>query len=225
MVKTPMHLEIQVVMHLVDLDSTSPSLNFYNSVTVDSDDHLVDGKTGGARVFENREPCVQRVITPLLDFLSGRRWVDAVESRWTNVGVTARRLLVGVAAANTLPTALEQVKIGLALDDSLEQSFVHIIAHDKNDLSAKNRLRLLRLTRTLCRRGIATDIATIIVTSTPIDAAHYAILGSGPKKDMAGLAELVHQSKSLVVACQASFDGSTVQGCRLALGVVGCRGH
>ena len=54
MVKTPLHRDVDAFVGMIDVNSTAASFMFYSSVSVDSDDHLVDGKAAGSRIFGAR---------------------------------------------------------------------------------------------------------------------------------------------------------------------------
>jgi hypothetical protein len=82
-VKTQFHLDL---LSLADtLEFCTPgddgSFVFYNRVSADSDAHLVRGLAVGAKIFETSQECSDQVVAVVLNFFTGRGWLDATESR------------------------------------------------------------------------------------------------------------------------------------------------
>ena len=200
--KTPMHQELDAIAETIDVDPASKKLTFHNIVRENSADHVIDNKAVGTNIFASVDLCEDRIGKCLLDFFAGRAWVQAAANRWMNVQITARRYYFGILVGNLLTEGLEYVKIGLQIEDSLEDSLTKLIAADSSDFHSRNRLRLLRMVRVLLKPGFAAELGISVVVMEPIDDLHYAILGNGSDKRRACLKDLIHPSKSVVSKCQ-----------------------
>ena len=122
-VKTSLHSDLASLCNVVDLSNTTGSLVFHNRVSAHSEDHLLHKLLVNSVACSDRSECINRVVVPLLNFLTGKAWVTAAESRWTNVMTTVRRFLMGVLAGRVLAHALKAVQLDLKAQGSMEEAW------------------------------------------------------------------------------------------------------
>ena len=77
------------------------------------------------------------------DFICGRVWPVACDSRWAHTMKFRRRFLLGAIANEALPRALQGYQVAANLEADMIKSLERIIAADKGDFSAKRKLRVL----------------------------------------------------------------------------------
>jgi hypothetical protein len=154
---------------------------FWNRASPDCDAHLTEEVPVGAKICASREAAIERVAAVVLNFLTGRAWLVATESRWTNVFTVLRRFVVGVAASKLLVKALEDVRLSLGNDDNLEEALLKIIKQSEQDWSSKNKLRLVRVVKVLCGPEIQWTLAVMACTLAPIELCQYAVRGHEKK--------------------------------------------
>lgn len=147
---------------------------------------------------------VDEVATPVLDMFVSRGWVACCESRWTHVGTTLRRVVLGmVLGGNIFTDALVEVMSKSKLDDSLEESLAKVIAADSSNFAVKKQLRLIRIVRTLRQPGVPAELGAMLVSMIPMDKLMYGIMGHN--RSRAKLIDLLHPSRSIIVRCQAQL--------------------
>ena len=214
-VKSVLLLDLESLIDSLDFDANATKFTFWNYVSVDSEDHKVLGKAVGSAAIETAEQAGDRIATPVLGFLTGRAWVDAVESRWTNFFASLRRFTIGIAANNVLPIALDELRKSMKVTDDLEDALAKLVAADSSDVASKNKLRLIRFTKVLCDPSLAWQLGIMATTLAPIESLQYAIMGHD--RVSATLGELVHPHKSpiaktasrlLELSLNFSADGS-----------------
>jgi hypothetical protein len=123
--------------------------------------------------------------------------------RWTNFFYVLRRFCLGVVSGNVLPRALLNIKLQLKPSDTLEENLLKMIKADKNDFSAKNKLRLIRIVSNLAEGDVLPHLAVSVVTLFPVEAAQAALMGFERKR--ATLADIVHPCRSPVAIAQQSL--------------------
>jgi hypothetical protein len=194
-VKTRLHEELEALIGVVDFAGKGGAFVHWNYVEESSDDHRILDKPVGSSVCSSREESATRVAIPLLNFLVGRSWVTFTESRWTSVFCVLRRFTIGLAANRVLKDGLCEIKANFGLDgDDVEKSLEKLVQMDRSDYSAKNRLRLLRIVKTLCNEQTLWILAIMTVTLAPVEALQYALLGH--RRNRASLSDLVHPTRS-----------------------------
>ena len=176
MVKTTLHMDLLAMTENMDFSSDGVP-TFWNRASPDSDAHLTEEVPIGAKICASREAAIERVAAVVLNFLTGRAWLVATESRWTNVFTVLRRFVVGVAASKLLVKALEDVRLSLGNDDNLEEVLLKIIKQSEQDWTSKNKLRLVRVVKVLCDPEIQWTLAVMACTLAPIELCQYAVMG------------------------------------------------
>ncbi len=207
-----MHQDLEALASILDFDASETNIVVYNVVAPGSKEHLEFGLRPGSCIYSNKDEALKGVVAPLLNFFCIRSWVTATESRWTNVGTTALRVIMSEFAKNLVPGALLEVKVSLKVEDGLEDALAKLVAIDQGDLSAKNKLRLLRMCRTFSMAGFTTEIGVMALAGGPVERMQYALLGHRRKRS--SLEQLLHPTESPRAACQhellalaATFSG------------------
>ena len=95
-VKKGLLTDLEEVLQYCSFDVGGPAFVFWNSVEEGSDEHLVLGMAVGSKLYNSREQCIERVGAAFHNFFCGRTWVVANEARWTHIGLTSRRWLIGL---------------------------------------------------------------------------------------------------------------------------------
>lgn len=195
--------DLEACCAVVDLRADQGRLVCWNIVGPTSEEYLSGALPLGARINKTKEECVQYLLVPILNVVCGRAWVSAVESRWTNMMQTAKRLMACTLIGNVVFDALADIKLGWALSDSLEAGLAAVVSRDKEDFSARNRLRLLRICRAFGNKESVSQLVLYLICSQPIETLQYELFGHNGRR--ASVDDLVHPARSLLTAAQASF--------------------
>lgn len=200
--KTAFLLELEALVDNVDFGHSGAGLTHWNYVEAGSEEHM-----GGMRVGSKQCPTADdskdRITLVIVNFLTGRSWVAATVSRWTNVFNVVRRFVVGIAVSELLPTALRELKTRARLEDSLEQSLEKIIAEDRSDYSSREKLRLLKIAKNLCTMEAMAELCVMAVSLGPCESLQYDIMGFNHSR--ATLGALIHPITSPLVLTGAVF--------------------
>jgi hypothetical protein len=163
MVKTPLLQELELLIETVDM-TRGEGFVYWNYVEEGCKDNLL-GKPVGSPFCETTEESAAQVVVPVLNFLTAKSWVTATESRWTNIFSVLRRFVIGLAINGVLSSALTAIRQQLDIDDSIEEALAKAVLHDRENFSAKSRLRLLRITKALTLKHISPS-------PSPSDTSH-----------------------------------------------------
>jgi hypothetical protein len=106
-VKKSLLTDLEEVLQYCSFDVGGPASVFWNSVEEGSDEHLVLGMAVGSKLYNSREQGIERVGAAFHNFFCGRTWVVANEARWTHIGLTSRRWLIGLLFGRSLVEALK----------------------------------------------------------------------------------------------------------------------
>ena len=170
---------------------------FLGLVDIDPDRHdLVHWccGEGGNPCCTDREEAVERTTIAALNFLFGHGWETAAVSRWTHTNKLAKRWLVGTFAGQLLPQALKELQATWDVDASMITTLERLVAADSGDFSSQNKLRLLRICRTLCAPGAHVEMMLMVVTTKLADDMLYQILGH--RRNRSSLFQLAHPASS-----------------------------
>ena len=85
----------------------------------------------------------------------GTVWPVSCESRWTHTMTLRKRWLTATIGNNTLQKGLATVQTSWQIDESMVSTLERIIRADSGDFSARNKLKLLRVVRQMCKPGVA----------------------------------------------------------------------
>ena len=199
LLKSPFHRDLVDLCNVINLQGTSTTIYTWNRVARGSYEHEILGLKVGGKIFSSDAEAKDKVIAAVLNILVFRAWVTATVSRWTNVGATWRRSLLGVLMGRSLPSSIEDVKLGLKLADDLETALARLVEADKEDHSSRNKLRLIRFARVLAGPDLGWHLAVLVASSGPVDKLLYQVLGHD--HDRCSLSDLVHPISSPLVAC------------------------
>ena len=199
LLKSPFHRDLVDLCNVINLQGTSTTIYTWNRVARGSYEHETLGLKVGGKIFSSDAEAKDKVIAAVLNILVFRAWVTATVSRWTNVGATWRRSLLGVLMGRSLPSSIEDVKLGLKLADDLETALARLVEADKEDHSSRNKLRLIRFARVLAGPDLGWHLAVLVASSGPVDKLLYQVLGHD--HDRCSLSDLVHPISSPLVAC------------------------
>lgn len=97
--------------------------------------------------------------------------------RWTHVFLTMSRMLLAIVGPRLLPSALDILRSSWEIDLGLEGSLSRLVAIDREDFSSQNKLRLLRICKTLCKPSVPAQVALATVSQQPLYAITYSLLG------------------------------------------------
>ena len=146
----------------------------------------------GDKCCECLEEAVEKVHQPVHNWICQRAWEVAAESRWSHSTGLLLRYFLGGLAKRTLPRSLSSVQVNWGLDHSMAFTLAKLIAADKEDWSARSKLRLLRLVEVLCPRSAMAYMAAHLQAVRHVDAIMFASLGDKSKhKPPITLAEFV----------------------------------
>ena len=110
-----------------------------------------------------------------------------------------KRVLLGFLMMGILPAALSDMKFALGVTDSIESKLSALIRKDTNDYSAKNKLKLLKVTQVFCRASAGWELAIVVGNLTVVDKVLYAIQ---PRAD---LMTLLSEKSSIVARCKSEL--------------------
>lgn len=192
--------DLEALCACVDMSAAGDAIVFYNSVTADSDEHLLDGRPIGSELFETKDMCIEHVALAILRPLMGSAWVTCTESRWTNVTATVKRFLLGMLPAGILVHALADVQVRLNVADTMEAQLLALIKRDSKDFASKSKVRLLRFARAFSQPSAKCHLALMLVVGKPIELLQACLLGKDKTRMLLG--ELLHPFTSPIVACQ-----------------------
>ena len=122
LLKSPFHRDLVDLCNVINLQGTSTTIYTWNRVARGSYEHETLGLKVGGKIFSSDAEAKDKVIAAVLNILVFRAWVTATVSRWTNVGATWRRSLLGVLMWRSLPSSIEDVKLGLKLAERFRNS-------------------------------------------------------------------------------------------------------
>lgn len=108
------------------------------------------GVGNGMGCCKSREESVEKTAVPLLNWLIHRSWDAASVSRWTYVLTNLRKIAVGFLANALLPAALIEMQIFCGVSQGMEVMLAKMLAADEGNFSAREKLRLLKICRSLC---------------------------------------------------------------------------
>jgi hypothetical protein len=114
-----------------------------------SEEHK-NGMRVGRPCCRDRPEALQKVQTPVLNWVSNRGYGSQVEGRWKFLVSMLRRIIIGDSAGGVWSESLVSVKAHFELDDGMEAFLAREIAADQNNFAAKGKLRLLKIVQVLC---------------------------------------------------------------------------
>ena len=141
---------------------------------------------------ETEEEGLQKCADAWCDFVFGRGWVSATESRWLNVTQNAKRCVLIV---KDLGAALQNLAATEGLTADMVDKLVASIAEKKDDIASRNKLTLLRSAASFSSTAMQAEMATYIKVVATVDQVLYALLGNANKMGITML-ELVSQEHS-----------------------------
>ena len=138
--KTSFLLDLEKLLEVIDFaDTDTHSIKHYCCVCEGSP-LLAQGKSIGEPCCKTIEDTVQRIATPVLNWLTGRTWVDACTSRWANLSKGLIRMVVGIAANDIFRSAIEHWLLCWKMDDKgLEAKLSAQLALNNDNFSIKNK--------------------------------------------------------------------------------------
>lgn len=90
-----------------------------------------------------------------------------------------QRFIVGSVGPVVLPVALRNLQITWGTQEALDASLAHMVAAVANNFTAKHKLRLLRLARSLCPPDFSYDMAVLAVAMYFLEQVIYSAQGHG----------------------------------------------
>ena len=101
----------------------------------------------------------------------------------------------------TLMGMLEAIRRGAGLELSLEDMLARAIAENPDDFSARNRLKIIRLCKSLGQPDSPIHMVVGVILGGVLDRIHYAVLGRsrrGKKVKRASLLDLVNPTATVI---------------------------
>ena len=151
---------------------------------------------------DSRKCSVEVVTVALTNLMVHRVWERSAQSRWTYLLNMLKRAAFGFAAGRILPRALSDMQICWKVDQSMTTLLEKLVEADVGNYIARNRLRLLRVTSTMCSQKFGWQLALEITALNMVDPLLYEILGDGEKLRV-GLLDMVNPETSPVCVRKA----------------------
>ena len=98
-------------------------------------------------------------------------------------------------AQRVLPECLRHLQVSWDINEGLEASLARLILADMNDFTSRNKLRLLRICKTLCPPDAAWKLGLVFVSMLSVDPLLYDLLGDS-ERPRATLADLCSHADS-----------------------------
>lgn len=190
--EAPWVSDLRVFLRLVDMSPDGSEIIHWCFVTEQSDEHLVEGKAIGSCCCADRREAVQKTTDAVINHMFGRAWESGCASRWLDVGKIRRRCLTGTCGRRLLPESLKELQTQWRCGGaSLERMLEDILKEDQNDFVARQRLRLIRVCRSLCPGEISYTLAVDDVVESLVNKLLYKLLGrdKGHRVSMGDLAD------------------------------------
>ena len=154
------------------------------------------GHAVGAPCCGSRTEAVEQIAATMLNVLLHRQWSQSAVSRWTYVGVTMRKIALGLLSYRVLPECLSEMQALWGATGNIAQLLERLLAADHEDFQARSKLRLMRCCQTFVPLEASWKIGILLVILRETDKLLYAILGDGTVSSRAGLAKLVDEGES-----------------------------
>jgi len=191
--------DLTMLFELVDPDPHSDEM-VHHCVVVEGSRAHQQGHAVGSRCCSSRAEAVEKTTVAVLNWITGSAWAAPALPRWTNVTISLARYAIGCAAKGLLPTALRELKTHWGLSEAVVPTLERMIQSDQGNYDAKKKLKLLKIVRALCTPEALTTIATMVVSTRPLDRLLYAVLGF--ERSRASLLDLCGPRRNLISECQ-----------------------
>ena len=179
-VKKQLLLDIEAMATAVDFGSLETDEIIHYCCVREGDEKHAAGASPGDPCCGSREESVEKVALPLIQWFCHRSWEQAAENRWTKSVSLLRRVLTGFLAQRILPECLKSMQTSWGVDESIAAALERMINADANDFSSRNKLRLLRVCRSLCPVEAAVDVAIVLQCLLMVDPILYELMGGSP---------------------------------------------
>ena len=123
-----------------------------------------------------------RVAAIAEDYCFTLAWQVAALNRWGYIDVLERKILLISVISNSLASMLEGVRRSENLSLGLEACLARQIAAKPEDLSSKNKLKLVRLCKVFGSSASNLRLTLTILRSGMLNELYYSLTGSTDKK-------------------------------------------
>jgi hypothetical protein len=145
------------------------------------------GHAAGGWCCGTAQEARDKVLRSISEWLFARAWNVAADNRWTTQPAAQRRLLVAETIDQAITRTLDQVVLEFQLQKaSVVAALTKILEDDRENWSARNKVRLQGIHQNLCVRnefGLAPDtrLAIIVTAGRRLDDVLYSYLGRTKK--------------------------------------------
>jgi len=195
-IPTKLYEDLQNLAEAVDLGAVNEDMwNHWCFVEENSELHR-QGREVGSPCCDSRQEAVEKVAVAMLNFLLHRQWMQSAASRWTYVGITMRKIAIGLLSNRILPDVLSDMQALWGAKGSVESLLARLVAADAEDFQSRSKLRLLRCCEAFVPVSAGWRLGIQITVSREVDKLLYSFLGDGTPGSRAGLAFLVDEGES-----------------------------
>ena len=148
---------------------------------------------------------VERVTVARLNWLTGLCWGVVAETRWQHASKLLKRVFVSTVCKHSLQHALTDLRLawGVRNQDGLEAALAAIIAAEKENFQARQRLKLVRVCKAFVSPAADVFQAIFLAAMHAVDRLCSSIRGH--RKVRASLMDLAPPKRSLIAKAQTSL--------------------
>ena len=103
-----------------------------------------------------------KVFIPMHNVLFGHGWSIAAESRWVHILRLLLRIFIASVGTGMLPQLLVALQLFWRVEESMAAQLARLVAADKDDYSARRKLRLLRVVQNLGPTAVRSSVSPFI---------------------------------------------------------------
>ena len=139
----------------------------------------------------------EKTHTPVHDLLHALAWEIAEEARWLHCTKLLKRWLLLTVGYYVLPGSLAHMQVHWRVNESMVTTLTRMLEADKNNYTARRKLRLLRIVQNLSTPEAEHEIACHLIGVKSADDILYAALGDKSKNaPRATIADFAHPDTS-----------------------------
>ena len=125
-------------------------------------------------------------------------------SRWGYLNRMMKRQALLEGAGGLLTSILDEVKVVLSVDYSLEQHLTALLQADKDNFTVRNKLKVLKICRAMLRPLALLEMVVTVVGHGIVDQIHHSILGN-KQMNQASLVDLLDPKTSAIEKAQKAL--------------------
>ena len=163
-----------------DDDEMSPNrwLTHWCNVEQGSDEDVIFGMRVGSPCCRDDEEAVEKKTVASIQNFVSYDWSELVVSRWVKASTSLKRGLVSSLGPGRglLPEILDDVQVTFDVGPALEAQLARVVQANRDDFAAGNKLRLVRLCKVFCEKGVREALSLTVCSTEAMDDLMYHLL-------------------------------------------------